>query len=159
MLPPLFGSSKTQIERHYAAHMGKIVGLSGKLVDPLAIAIRDALEADGSVSQDLQSLTVPLEEWRRLARAVGRELGRPVQTVVSPDAVHAALRDWAANDSERQIHERAMRDAVDAIALSNEVLEPIAACPACGNTREWRPGARFDKPGTVVCSHCGLIEV
>lgn len=139
--------------------MGKIIGLNGNSIDPLAIAIRDALEADGSVSQSLASLTVPVDEWRRSARAVARDLGRTVETVVSSDAVHAALRDWPANDSERLIHERALRDAVEAIALSNEVLEPIAACPACGSNREWRPGARFDRPGTVVCSHCGLIEV
>ena len=139
--------------------MGKIVGLDGKSIDPLAAIIRGALEADGSVSQSLKSLTVSVEEWRRIARAVARELGRPLQTVVSPDAVHAALRDWPADESERRIHEQAMRDAVHAIALSNEVLVPIAPCPACGSEREWRPGDRFERSGKVVCSRCGLVEL
>lgn len=140
-------------------HMGKIVGLDGKSIDPLAVIIRDALETDGSVSQSLRSLTVPVEQWRRLARAVGRDLGRPVQTVVSPDAVHAALRDWPANEREQRIHEQAMRDVANAAALSNELLVPIAPCPACGSDREWRPGARFGQPGTVVCPQCGLVEL
>lgn len=139
--------------------MRTIIGLNGKSVNPLTIIIREAFEADGSVSQSLKSLTVPVEEWRRIARAVARELGHPVQTVLSPDAVHAVLRDWPANESERRIHEQAMRDVVDAIALSNEALVPIAPCPACGSEREWRPGDRFERSGKVVCSRCGLVEL
>ena len=82
-----------------------------------------------------------------------------VQTVVSADAVHAVLRDWPATEHERQIHEQAMRDAMDSVALSNEVLVPIAPCPACRSERQWRPGARIEQPGTVVCSHCRLVEL
>ena len=139
--------------------MRQIVGLNGKTVDPLAIAIRNAITADGAVSQDLESLTIPVEDWRRTARRVGRELGRPVQTVISPDSVHAVLRDWPANESERRTREQAMRDTAEAITLTDEVLEPIALCPACGSAREWRPGARLEQAGTVSCPHCGLIEV
>ena len=139
--------------------MGTIIGLNGNPVDPLAIRIREAFEADGSVAQSLESLTVPVEEWRQIARAVGRDLGRPVQTVVSPDAVHAVLRDWPTDERERRIQAQNMRDVVDAIALSNEVLVPIAPCPACGSDREWRPGDRFERSGKVVCSRCGLVEL
>jgi predicted RNA-binding protein Jag len=139
--------------------MGKIIGLNGNSIDPLAIAIRNALEADGSVSQSLESLTVSVDEWRRSARAVARELGRTVEPVVSSDAVHAALRDWPANERERLIHERSLRDAVDAISLSDEVLEPIAPCPVCGSEREWRPGTRIEQRGSTVCPSCRLVEL
>jgi hypothetical protein len=139
--------------------MGKIIGLNGKPIDPLRIAIRNALEAEGSVSQRLESLTVSVDEWRRSVRAVARELGRTVETVVSSDAVHAALRDWPANESERLIHKQNLREAVDAISLSNEVLESIAPCPACGSEREWRPGNSFEQRATVFCSLCRLVEL
>lgn len=139
--------------------MGKIVGFDGKSFDSLTFIILAAFEADGSVSQRLESLTIPVEEWRRIARAVGRGLGRPVQTVVSPDSVHAVLRDWPANERERHIHKQTMRDIADAVALSNEVLVPIAPCPACGSERDWRPGDRVERSGSVLCPCCGLVEL
>lgn len=139
--------------------MGNIVGLDGKPIDPLTVIIRGALEENGSVSQNLDELAVNVQKWRQAARAVARDLGRPVQTVVSADAVHAVLRDWPADERERQIHEQAMRDAMDSVALSNEVLVPIVPCPGCGSAREWHPGVRLVRAGSVSCPHCGLVEV
>jgi hypothetical protein len=77
--------------------MGAIIGLNGNLAHPLTITIRAAFLADGSVSQGLEGL---------------------------PNAIHAVLRDWAADERELQIHEQTMREAVDVSALSNEMLAP-----------------------------------
>jgi AcrR family transcriptional regulator len=60
---------------------------------------------------------VQAAEWRRLARAAGRSIGRPVRTYAGPDGPVAALHDWPVDDVERTIHERALRDAVNGAAL------------------------------------------
>jgi len=139
--------------------MAIIVGINGEPIDPLAIAISDELTAHGSVSQDLHTLTVTVTEWRKTARTVARQLGRPVQTLLTPDAVHAILRDWPADDREQVIQQQALREVAEAAAFRDELLEPISPCPACGNQREWKPAARFDQPDTIVCPRCGLVEV
>ena len=102
--------------------MGEIIGLGDRKVQSgLAITIRDALTAHGSVAQDLASLTVSVDEWRKVARAAGRELGRPVQTLIAGDAVHAVLRDWPSGEREQDIHKRAMRAAMDAVSLNSSL--------------------------------------
>jgi hypothetical protein len=54
-------------------------------------------------------------EWRRAARAAARQLGRPVETVQHRYLVFASLRDWPANDLERQIEDAEMDNALDRI--------------------------------------------
>lgn len=139
--------------------MGNIIELNGKEVSPLALTLRAALLSDGSASQDLNGLTVPVDEWRRLARVAARDLGRPVRTFVSSDAIHAVLRDWPADDRESAIHDRAMREAVEASKLATEMTSSISKCPSCGTQREWQAAARVESTGTVKCSSCGLIEL
>jgi hypothetical protein len=48
---------------------------------------------------------------------VAHNLRRPVQTVATDDRAWAVLRDWPADDRETRIHEKAMRDAMNAAAL------------------------------------------
>lgn len=98
--------------------MGEIIGIGDRKVqNALAIAIRDTLTAHGSVVQDLASLAVPVDEWRKIARAAGRELGRPVQTLIAGDSVHAVLSDWPRDEREQAIHNQAMRAAMNAVSL------------------------------------------
>jgi len=139
--------------------MGNIVGLNGREISPLALTIRAALLSDGSASQDLNGLTVSVDEWRRLARVAARDLGRPVRTFASSDAIHAGLRDWPADDRELQLHERAMEEAVEASRLATEMTSSITKCPSCGAQREWQTAVRVESSGTVKCSNCGLIEL
>lgn len=49
------------------------------------------LPAEGAVLVRLDDLTVPVALWRQIAREVGRELERTVETGVSPDGVWAAM--------------------------------------------------------------------
>lgn len=52
--------------------------------------------------------------WRATARAAARHLDRPVETIEHAGVAHAALRDWPANELEQQIHQKALRRAVNA---------------------------------------------
>jgi len=62
----------------------------------------------------IAEIPVPVEEWRRLARAAARALGRPVQTVIVQNVeVAAVLRDWPATPDEQATHWAAMRRAID----------------------------------------------
>jgi hypothetical protein len=54
--------------------------------------------------------------WRPAARAAARSLGRPVETIEHNGVAHAALRDWPANELEREINQKALRRAVIATA-------------------------------------------
>ena len=139
--------------------MGKVIGLNGKAIDPLMLSIRTALLAEGAASQLLKGIPVSDDEWRRKARVVARELGRPVRTFVSVEAVHAVLRDWPADDRESQIHDRALEEAVELSKLETEMTTPIEECPSCGEARHWRPSDRLDKASSIVCAHCGLVEL
>ena len=104
--------------------MGEIIGIGDRQVqNALAVAIRDTLTAHGSVAQDVASLTVPVDEWRKTARAVGREINRPVQTLIAGDAVHAVLCDWPHDEHEQNIHQRKMRPAMDAVSLGSSAYE------------------------------------
>lgn len=139
--------------------MGKVIGLNGKAVDSLMLSLRAALLAEGAASQLLKGAPVSVEEWRRKVRVVARELGRPVRTFVSVDAVHAILRDWPADDRESQIHDRALEEAVELSKLATEMTTPIEECPSCGKERHWCSSDRVEKAGTIVCAHCGLVEL
>lgn len=141
--------------------MGEVVGFGDRRVqDPLVVAIRVAIAAQGSVSQELDTLTVPVADWRRAARTACRGLGRPVQTLVTADAVHAVLRDWPRDEHEKKIHTQALRDISDAMALAAEVCGPIPPCPSCGHlVRTWRQGTSFGQSGATICDECGLVEV
>jgi hypothetical protein len=60
----------------------------------VATTIREQLLERGSAHAVIAELPVTVNEWRRLARAIGRELGRPVQTTaIGGIDVHAIFTD------------------------------------------------------------------
>lgn len=72
--------------------------------------IREQLQSTGSARAVIADVAVSAAEWRSLARAAARELGRGVQTLNEGDAVSAHLRDWPANAEEaRTLHARMRR--------------------------------------------------
>lgn len=98
--------------------MGEVIGLGDRQPkDPLPLAIQGMLVATGSARGDVDELGVTVNEWRKAARAAGRELGRPVQTVAAGRIVHAVLKDWPRDEAEQRIHDAAMRAALNSISL------------------------------------------
>ena len=77
--------------------------------DEIRAGIRDSLTKQGEAHVDVHDIRISLEEWRKLARAAGRELGRPVETIASDQKAWATLRDWPSNPREKQILDAAMR--------------------------------------------------
>jgi AcrR family transcriptional regulator len=109
---------------------------------PPAAVASDEILADLTATGQARpraTLTTPAQaaEWRRLARAAGRSIGRPVRTYAGPDGPVAALHDWPVDDVERTIQERALRDAVNGAAL-----EAIPHQRGPGRPRKGTPGAR-----------------
>lgn len=78
----------------------------------LRAGIREQLQSTGSARAVLADVAVSAAEWRSLARAAARELGRGVQTLNEGDAVSAHLRDWPANAEEEQTLHARMRRAM-----------------------------------------------
>lgn len=78
----------------------------------LRAGIREQLQSTGSARAVLADVAVSASEWRSLARAAARELGRGAQTIDEGDAVSAHLRDWPANAEEEQILQARMRRAM-----------------------------------------------
>ncbi|WP_416444724.1 hypothetical protein AB3K78_15490 [Leucobacter sp. HNU] len=98
--------------------MGEVIGLGDRQPkEPLQLAIQGMLTATGSARGDAAELGVTVEAWRKAARAAGRELGRPLQTVASGTIVHAVLKDWPRDEAERRIHDEAMWAALGSISL------------------------------------------
>lgn len=98
--------------------MGEVIGLGDrKPKEPLQLAIQGMLVATGSARGDVAELGVTVDAWRKAARAAGRELGRPVQTVASGSIVHAVLWDWPRDDAEQRIHDAALRAAANSASL------------------------------------------
>jgi hypothetical protein len=87
-------------------------------IDQIKEMIRAEFHARGEAQVDVQDIRISLDEWRKLARSVARELGRPVQTVASDTRAWAVLRDWPRDDREKHVHDEAMRKAMNAAALS-----------------------------------------
>ncbi|NQX29858.1 hypothetical protein HQQ81_21125 [Microbacteriaceae bacterium VKM Ac-2854] len=91
----------------------------------VAESTRLQLQQSGSAHAQIDQLPVTLNEWRRIARAVARELGRPMETTARGGViVHAVLTDWPATDEERRIMAKQMRDAVNSVALPGSDPEP-----------------------------------
>lgn len=87
---------------------------------PIRAALIEAGSATSAPGED-----VP--QWRKVARRVARELGRPVETYKAPDGTAgAALRDWPATseeDARQAARMRAMIERVSA-AYDHEYEEP-----------------------------------
>lgn len=85
-------------------------------IEQIKDTLRAAFQARGEAHVHVTDIRVSLDEWRKLARAVAREIGRPVETVATEGRAWAVLRDWPADDRETRIHEKAMRDVMNAAA-------------------------------------------
>lgn len=85
--------------------------------DAIAEAIRAGFVSSGQATIEVHSIRVSLGEWRKIARAVARQMGRPVETVASENRAWAVLRDWPADPREEAIQEAALRRAADAMDL------------------------------------------
>lgn len=78
--------------------------------------LRDELAATGSARAELTELHVPVEVWRKVARRAGRELGRPIATLIVGSSVHVVLSDWPSTPAEHREHEHRKRQAITAAA-------------------------------------------
>jgi len=79
-------------------------------VDQIVRELRTRGSAQVKLEDDAEAA-----EWRRDARAAARRLGRPVETLRYGSIVVAALKDWPANELERQVHNARMRSALSKI--------------------------------------------
>jgi hypothetical protein len=95
--------------------MGELIGIDGKPRDGLVERLRASFVADGSAQADIEDLDVTVTAWRAAARKAARQLGRPVETLAGQAQVWAVLKDWPADDRERDAHRARLRAAVDAI--------------------------------------------
>lgn len=85
----------------------------------VADEIKAGLIARGSVSAEIDKLPVSVDQWRKLARQVARDLGRPVRTMVLQDwTVNAILMDWPLSEDEEQIQRQNMRAMFEAASLN-----------------------------------------
>ena len=95
--------------------MREVVNIASVRPPSLVDELQAALAASGSVSAEVKALTVSVPEWRKAARAAGKALRRPVQTLDGGAFVHAVLKDWPANDEEAAKTLAAQRAAVAAM--------------------------------------------
>lgn|GEM_PF-2236765 len=79
--------------------------------------IRTQFHERGSARVVVEDLAMSVSEWRHVARTVGRELDRPVRTILTGGDLHALLQDWPRDDREAALHAAALRRAVNAAAL------------------------------------------
>jgi hypothetical protein len=82
-----------------------------KMNELLVAEIAAELRRHGSVRSNQGE---PTADWRAAARAAARELGRPIETVEHQGIAHAVLRDWPANELEREVQRKALHRAVRA---------------------------------------------
>lgn len=74
--------------------------------------IRSELVARGSAHHDASDSPLTVQRWRTLARRIGHDLGRPIETVANGSEAWAVLRDFPRDDAERVIHDEALRAAM-----------------------------------------------
>lgn len=98
--------------------MREIVDITPPEPHNLVAELRAELALTGSATAHIDDLAVAVDAWRKAARAAVRALGRPVEIVAAGGSVHAALRDWPANDEETAKDRAGMRAAIDKIAAA-----------------------------------------
>jgi hypothetical protein len=79
--------------------------------------IRTQFHERGSARVAVDDLAMSVNQWRHLARTLGRELDRPVRTILTGGDLHALLQDWPRDDREAALHDAALRRAVNAAGL------------------------------------------
>lgn len=84
-------------------------------VEEIAHEMRRTGSAQRTIEDDVEAA-----EWRKLARAAARGLGRPVETMRAGRVVVAALKDWPANELERELLHAQMRSIMNRMSLPFE---------------------------------------
>lgn len=102
---PKIGDSSPTGSRLSSSRAGMVLPMD--LVDELLRQLRHC----GHVSRDIPDEEIATQ-WRAAARRAGRHLGRPVRTYCVGETVVAALKDWPANELEREITLTRMRNAI-----------------------------------------------
>lgn len=82
-----------------------------------AAEIRAQLDERGSARVIVEDLPMTVNQWRHVARTVGRELDRPVRTILTGGDLHALLQDWPRDAREAALHDAALRRAVVGVGL------------------------------------------
>lgn len=85
--------------------------------DELRNAIAEQLRSSGGAMTSASDIRVSLEEWRKLARAAAKQIGRPVETVATETRAWASLSDWPSNSDEQAVHDAAMRAAINSVTF------------------------------------------
>jgi len=83
-----------------------------RLEDDLITRLRRRGHAQATVATDAEA-----DAWRSSARAAARQLRRPVETIQHGNIVLATLRDWPANQLERQIEDAASSKAMQRVSV------------------------------------------
>ena len=80
--------------------------------------IKNELAAHGTVSIGAGDLPegVDLEMWRRVARRIAHEMGRPFHSAVGAGDAWATLTDFPATPAEREAHLARLHRVVEAVA-------------------------------------------
>lgn len=83
-----------------------------------ADAIRTQFHERGSAHVVIDELAMTINQWRHVARTVGKELGRPVRTMQYGPDLHALLQDWPCDAREDALHMAALRRVSEAASLA-----------------------------------------
>lgn len=156
----------------YRGSMREPIDLHGNVVDAISEQIKAQFQASGSAYAIGPDLPISVAEWRKRARAVARELDRPVETLaVGGEGVAAILEDWPATPHEEAIHAARLREVAKAAAfptrltngedaLHDDILDDFTSlvdvCPSCGEQLRLIAGLTIEQHIRAVCEGCGL---
>ncbi len=87
-----------------------------------AAEILAAYESKGNASVEVAELQISVADWRRIARQVAKDLGRPVRTQANEWLVVAWLTDWPSGDVEEQKSLANMREAAGAVGRLSRAM-------------------------------------
>lgn len=128
--------------------------------DDLQAVIRADFAAIGSSQWPADELD-DITAWRRAARAVGKELGRPVKTTVVGDVALAYLTDWPRDEDEQLRHQMRLRGVVEGAAslpsAGDLFAQEPSRCPSCGSELTVCGGRTVTKRLHETCPSCGLV--
>lgn len=107
--------------------------------------IHEALLNQGVLEIDLASLPAAAADWRRAARAAGRQLGRPVKTYTDDEYAGVFVTDFPRDQNEYAVMRRHLWST---ILLAHGEYAPTDAA-----TTPWRPLSRAESRSLV-----GLVD-
>lgn len=92
---------------------------SEREVEGIIELIRVGLRSGGAHAS-AEDLPITITQWRSLARRVGRELGRRVQTTGDSRSARASFVDWGRSEEEQAISRDKLRRVVQADSLNEQ---------------------------------------